>query len=201
MRFKDDTRGAAVLDQVNMSERMDAVPVSSADAARNRNVGKVTVAHLTSVHSVSDGRIYHKECCSLYKAGYDVVLVGNGESFDDPNGPRIIGIQHSQNRLVRIPLTWIKVLRAGLRTKAVLFHLHDPELIPMGLILKVLGKRVIFDSHEFYVRTMMVKDIFPCHLEVSSPGLWALPCGWQIVALIVLSLPHRRCRRSIPIAM
>jgi glycosyltransferase involved in cell wall biosynthesis len=32
--------------------------------------------------------------------------------------------------------------------------LHDPELIPLGLILKAMGKRVVFDCHEYYVRDM-----------------------------------------------
>jgi glycosyltransferase involved in cell wall biosynthesis len=44
--------------------------------------------------------------------------------------------------------TTLAVLRAGLEERGHVYHFHDPELIPAGLLLRVLGKRVIRDVHE-----------------------------------------------------
>lgn len=41
-----------------------------------------------------------------------------------------------------------RVYRKALALNAELYHLHDPELLPVGLKLKRHGKRVVFDSHE-----------------------------------------------------
>ena len=39
------------------------------------NTTNKTVCHITTVHTVKDTRIYHKECRALAEAGYKVYLV------------------------------------------------------------------------------------------------------------------------------
>ncbi len=43
----------------------------------------------------------------------------------------------------------------ALRVNAALYHLHDPELIPCGLLLRLMGRKVVFDIHE-----NIAEDIF-----------------------------------------
>src|SRR5690606_12421036 len=52
--------------------------------------------------------------------------------------------------------------------------LHDPELIPIGLLLRIRGKRVIFDSHENYPKGMLSKQYLPAWLRPGVAWTYAL---------------------------
>ena len=109
------------------------------------------VCHLTSVHSSDDTRVFHKECVSLARAGYDVTLVAPGESREEL-GVHIVGVgEKPVGTLNRLTSPFVKyAYEAALALDCELYHLHDPELLPYALKLKRHGKTVIFDSHEFY---------------------------------------------------
>jgi len=106
------------------------------------------VCHITSAHRSYDYRIFHKECTSLAKAGFDTYLVARGES-GEVNGVHVVGVgEISNSRLKRMLFGAKRVYEAALKIDANLYHFHDPELIPYGIKLKKKGKIVIFDSHE-----------------------------------------------------
>lgn len=107
------------------------------------------IVHLSSVHSRFDIRIFLKECCSLANAGYTVTLiVADGLGDEIRNNIRIFDVGSSRGRINRIFKVTHWVFKKAKRLDADLYHLHDPELIPVGLKLKRLGKQVIFDAHE-----------------------------------------------------
>lgn len=108
------------------------------------------VCHMTSAHSSEDVRIFHKECVSLAKAGYEVYEVAHGDSYDK-RGVHIVGIgKPPAGRLKRMTKAVNAIYRKALELDCDIYHFHDPELLPYGLKLKKAGKRVIFDSHECY---------------------------------------------------
>ena len=117
---------------------------------------KINVCIISTVHSADDIRIYHKEIKSLKKAGYDVTLIalppqGIG-TLDSLN--KSIELKVPKNRLFRMIVASFKVLILSLMQRACIYHFHDPELIPVCLLLKLLGKKVVYDVHEDYSKSL-----------------------------------------------
>ena len=115
--------------------------------------GSIKVCHLASKHKMNDMRIFEKECKSLAKGGFDVTLIGFG---DQPKTETIDGVKcialfcPIKNNLELLRKRNKMSLEAALQVDADIYHLHEPELLPIGMKLKKKGKIVIFDSHEYY---------------------------------------------------
>ena len=120
------------------------------------------VGALTSVHSPFDVRIFYKECRSLARAGHDVTVIAPHCRDEMVEGVRIKAVVGTRtNRPARVTGTVWRVGRAAVRLGATLYHLHDPELIPVGLVLRRLGKLVVYDAHEDLPQTIASKRYIP----------------------------------------
>jgi len=120
------------------------------------------VCILTSVHPAFDTRIFHKEAKTLVKAGYDVTLIGQHERDETVAGVKIIAISRPKNRLHRMFGLTLKVFQLAFRQKADIYHFHDAELLPIGVLLKLfIRKRVINDIHEDIPKDILFKNWIP----------------------------------------
>lgn len=110
----------------------------------------VYVTHLTSAHQRFDVRIYNKECLSLsHIKNYQINLVVADNKGDEiKDNIHIYDVGTLAGRFNRMFKTTKRVLKKAIELDSDIYHFHDPELIPIGLKLKKLGKIVIFDIHE-----------------------------------------------------
>jgi glycosyltransferase involved in cell wall biosynthesis len=119
------------------------------------------VVHLTSVHRVTDTRIFAKECRTLARAGHQVTLVGPAERSEHVDGVAISAVPAARNRLERMTRTVAAVRRRALELDADVYHFHDPELLPLGVELRRRGRTVIYDAHEDVPRALLSKSWIP----------------------------------------
>ena len=108
------------------------------------------ITHLTSAHPRYDTRIFVKECQSLAKIDdYHVsLIVADGKGDEAQGNIQIYDVGESQGRLKRMFSITKLVYKKAVILDSDIYHIHDPELLPVGLKLKKLGKKVIFDAHE-----------------------------------------------------
>jgi glycosyltransferase involved in cell wall biosynthesis len=121
----------------------------------------VRIVHLSSAHRADDIRIFQKECRSLARAGHQVEFIVPARRADRVDGVSIVPLARRSGRAARMMLSTIDVGQAALKRNAEVYHFHDPELIPVGLFLRALGKRVVYDVHEDVPRSLLHRSWLP----------------------------------------
>ncbi|MGX9707147.1 glycosyltransferase family 4 protein [Laceyella tengchongensis] len=116
----------------------------------------------SSVHPYDDSRIYHKQAKSLAEEGYHVELHAVAD-FEErlEHGVRIVGVKRVNKKWKRLMNGWV-LYRRALKSGADIFHFHDPELLPWGVLIAWrTGCPVIYDSHEDLPKQIHTKPWIP----------------------------------------
>ena len=136
-----------------------------------------SVVHLSSVHTPHDTRILYRECLSLAERGYEVSLLVCSDTCISVDGINVITFPLPKNRWERMTFTAYKLIMHAIRQKADIYHFHDPELAPWMLILRILGKQVIFDVHENIISSISDRNWIPVLLKpiISKAARYSFP--------------------------
>ena len=127
---------------------------------------KRSIVHLTTAHPRFDSRIYYKQCKTLAIQGYDITLIvadGKGGGFYD--GVTIIDLGTYPTRIKRILFSPWKAYFSTKKLAPAVVHIHDPELLLIGLCLKLGRIAVIYDAHEDLPSQIKRKFWIPHHLR------------------------------------
>jgi glycosyltransferase involved in cell wall biosynthesis len=110
------------------------------------------VCVVTSSHGAFDARIFKKECYSLVKAGYSVVLLAPTDSgLQRVDGVTVKGFGKPKSRLHRA-VRLLRVVALALAERACVYHVHEPELLALLPFVRALRRRsrFVYDAHEDY---------------------------------------------------
>ena len=140
-------------------------------------------------HKPLDTRIFHKEAQSLHAAGWDVkLIIPHNEDFTR-EGIQIIAVAQPRKgweQLIKCP--WNILKKSLQQPKSSIFHLHDSELLLVGLVLKCFGRKVVYDAHEDTPLQISYQHWIP--KLVKRPYAWFYRllekmAGWWFNAIIV----------------
>ena len=136
-----------------------------------------SIAVISTVHETYDTRIYYKQIDSL-RRHYLVTYLSPMSGISDADW--IIPLYKGRSKLGRLR-THLSLIRRLFSVRAELYLLHDPELLPLGIVLTLLGKRVVWDMHEDSYNDIKTKDYLSPRLRRPAAATY----------LFLQSLAHR----------
>ncbi len=119
---------------------------------------KLNICHISTLHPRFDVRIFHKQCKSLAKKHKVNLIVADGKGDQNIDSVNIHDIGLSTiSRIRRAFVVSNMALKKALELNCDVYHIHDPELIKIGVKLLKNGKKVIYDVHEDLPRQVFGK--------------------------------------------
>ena len=128
-------------------------------------MGKIQIVHLSTVHPRNDTRIFIKQVQTLSSALHKEVSLVVADGYGDDLKAGQLAIydlgELPASRFKRAVIGNFRSFVFLRRVKPQLVHFHDPELILLGLLLRLRGCKVIYDVHEDVPRQTMSKYWIP----------------------------------------
>jgi glycosyltransferase involved in cell wall biosynthesis len=132
----------------------------------------MTICFLTSAHRATDTRIFEQEAKSLVQKGLPVTIIGLHDEETQLSGIRIFPIKKSEHIIFDFFSVSKQVFVEAIKSRSKIFHFHDPELLPIGALLKLNGNTVIYDVHEDYEQKLITRLRGPHWLKKLSSKVW-----------------------------
>lgn len=150
-------------------------PVTSKENGKP-NKDRIAVCQLTSAHLLEDERILHRMAWSLQRAGYASAVAGPNNYNTSYQGIQILGIVNKNKKsgvAARLKKCF-RLIQAVAFSKFKFLQFHDPDLLLFAPILKLFGKRVIYDVHDDYEASILDRMSSHPFLAQILSNLWWL---------------------------
>ena len=118
------------------------------------------VCHVISGYFRNDARVFERQCKSLHNSKKEVcILTNDGEKEEILDGIKIFSCQvFFSKRIFVLMFATFQFYSKANKIDADAYQIHSPELILLGLILKLKGKKIIYDAHEDLPRHILEKE-------------------------------------------
>ena len=119
-----------------------------------------------------DIRMFAKECRSLARAGFDVTVVAPNSPMGPIDGVSFVNVPSaSGGRLRRAVFDSARLLKVLITHRADVYQFHDPQLLPVALLLRCLRRCVVYDVYENVRDDVRTKPYLP---RLARPVLSAI---------------------------
>jgi glycosyltransferase involved in cell wall biosynthesis len=148
-----------------------------------------SVMLVNAVHKPYDTRIFHKEALSLIQAGWQVTIIVPHSHSETVLGVEVVSVplpKMGWEQLIKCP--WYIFKEALKQPKDAVYHLHDSELLIIGLLLRITGRTVIYDAHEDTPLQISYQHWLPDWAKFFYRWFYFMlekVCGWTFKAIIV----------------
>jgi glycosyltransferase involved in cell wall biosynthesis len=147
------------------------------------------VVKLANGHSPFDTRIFIKEAAALVDAGYTVSLIIPHHENLVRDGVTLIAVPPRMKGFGKLVVNpWNIFWKALKQPTQAVFHIHDSDILFVGILLKLLGRKVIYDAHEDTPLQIQYQHWVPKFLRKPYGFIYYLiekVCGWMFDAIIV----------------
>lgn len=150
------------------------------NGAHSEGSALTRVCHVCSAHPVDDGRVFHRACVSLARAGYEVHLIATapGEKPYVQNGVTVHPLPKCASQRERFRRRG-RVAQMAVEIQPDLFHVHEPELL--ASVVARAGKRpVVYDVHESYLDVLAEREWLPDRLRPLAAFTWDHMERWNV---------------------
>lgn len=146
---------------------------------------------LAPVHIYDDIRVFRKESVTLAEAGNEVVLYARTPD-DQPvirSGVNVRPVRRRSRpgRFVHLPVLCLQAVRE----KADVYHLHNPDTLPIGFLLRALRRHVVYDTHEDFRSEILLRQWLPRLLRRAAAdavaGMEAVAGKWFDAVIVTQS--------------
>lgn len=118
------------------------------------------VCHFSSVHRMNDTRVYYRQVRGLLGCGISVHLIGREADVCKNKNLTTEVFPEYKSRVRRVIFGNLLMLSKLWCVKADVYQFHDPELVFVGVLLRLMRRKVIFDVHENFEQQIKAKPYF-----------------------------------------
>ncbi|MGE4285567.1 MAG: glycosyltransferase [Phycisphaerae bacterium] len=150
--------------------------LNSTAKANVNGTSSIAVCQLTTRHAVTDNRILNLMAETLSDAGYISSVAGPHNCNTELNGVQVVACPSTSSlkgKLLRVTAPCRLLCYALADRDCSVYAIHDPDMIKIGVLLKLMGKHIVYDIHDDYeatVKTIMYK--FGKPLAYIASKLW-----------------------------